>query len=157
NTDSVFYSTEEFPVLVPDGDSVTLKIVFAPDTIGNYSTLITINSDINTDTLIQRVAQQMVLKGKGSLDQSGIDESFGIKARVYPSPVNDMLTIEVLDNDPETSLSLYDISGKLFYSSTVPEDGKIVIDMNTYKPGLYFVQLKATLSGKSGYYKIIKD
>jgi hypothetical protein len=157
NLDSVFYSLEEFPILVPDGDSVPIKIIFDPDTVINYSTLITINSDINTDTLIQRVAQQVFLMGYGSPNQSGIEEIFRINARIYPSPVNDLLTIEILDINSETRLRLYDISGKLLYSTIINGDGKSVIDMNSFKSGLYFIQLEENQSGKSGYYKIIKN
>jgi hypothetical protein len=157
NLDSVFYSLEEFPILVPDGDSVPIKIIFDPNTVSNYSTLITINSDINTDTLIQRVAQQVFLMGYGSPNQSGIEEMFRINARIYPSPVNDLLTIEILDINSETRLRLYDISGKLLYSTIINGDGKSVIDMNSFKSGLYFIQLEENQSGKSGYYKIIKN
>ena len=157
NLDSVFYSLEEFPILIPDGDSVPIKIIFDPDTVGNYSTLVTINSDINTDTLVQRVAQQVYIMGYGSPDQSGIDELFGLKARVYPSPVNDLLTVEILDNNSETNLKLYNISGKLLYSTIISRNGKSIIDMNSFKPGLYFIQLKGNQPGESGYYKIIKN
>jgi hypothetical protein len=59
-----FHVVATFPVIVPPHDTFDLTIKFKPDLPGNYHDIFTINSDINTESLVQRIAQQVFLSGR---------------------------------------------------------------------------------------------
>ncbi len=60
-----FAIDESFPVDIPAHGDVELAVTFFPSTIehGYITDVLTIDSDINSDTLIRRVSQQIQLKG----------------------------------------------------------------------------------------------
>jgi len=60
-----FRVQESFPIIIPAEGQTTLTLVYEPINLqtGNISDVMTINSDINNDTLVQRIAQQVVLIG----------------------------------------------------------------------------------------------
>ncbi len=152
---AAFSSTEEFPVLVPEGESKTLKIKFDPDTLGIYTDMITMNSDINEDTLVQRIAQQVFVTGVASQNQ-GIDEMADMNVKLFPQPVSNILTIHLKRDDSEMGLELFTISGKIVYSAIFRNTGSYQLDMGEFKTGLYFIQLKEKQSGETGYFKVVK-
>ena len=151
----VFSCNEELPVLIPEGGSQTLKIKFDPDILGQYSDVVTINSDINGDTLVQRVAQQVFVTGVASPNQ-GVDEMEDMHVKLFPQPVSDILSIKLKRNDSEMSLDLYNISGNILHSAIFRNTGSYQLDMSSFKKGMYFIQLEEKQTGKTGYYKIIK-
>lgn len=60
-----FSIMEDFPITITANGETNVTIVYEPDnlTTGYITDVMTINSDINSDTLVQRVAQQVKLKG----------------------------------------------------------------------------------------------
>ncbi len=70
---------------------------------------------------------------------------------IYPNPVQDELTIDLLNNDVVTTISIYDIQGRLVYSV---KNEKSQIESNSFKwnrlnnkgnrllPGTYFLKLQ---------------
>jgi len=58
-----FYIDEDFPFTIPAGGDTIIDVAFNPLTEGYITDILTINSDIVSDTLIQRVAQQVYLSG----------------------------------------------------------------------------------------------
>jgi hypothetical protein len=62
---SAFTIEESFPITIPANGQVTLTVNFYPGSIntGLINDVLTINSDINTTSLVQRVARQIKLSG----------------------------------------------------------------------------------------------
>jgi hypothetical protein len=58
-----FYIDEDFPFTIPPLADTIIDVAFNPLDEGYITDLLTINSDIVSDTLIQRVAQQVYLSG----------------------------------------------------------------------------------------------
>ncbi len=60
-----FYINKTFPFEIPANGQVTLPIVFFPSNIntGYIQDVLTLNSDINTDQLVQRISRQVQLSG----------------------------------------------------------------------------------------------
>ncbi len=60
---SSFYIDENFPIAIPANSDTIINVAFNPVTEGYITDILTINSDIVSDTLIQRIAQQVYLAG----------------------------------------------------------------------------------------------
>ncbi len=63
NHTSSFYIDEDFPFTIPPNSDTIINVAFNPVTEGYVEDVLTINSDIVSDTLIQRIAQQVFLSG----------------------------------------------------------------------------------------------
>ena len=60
---SSFYVEESFPFTIPANGDTIINVAFNPATEGYVNDILTINSDIVSDTLIQRIARQVYLSG----------------------------------------------------------------------------------------------
>jgi len=60
---SSFYIDDNFPFTIPANSDTVISIAFEPVTEGYVTDILTINSDIVSETLIQRIAQQVYLSG----------------------------------------------------------------------------------------------
>jgi hypothetical protein len=60
---SSFYIDEDFPLTIPPNGDTIINVAFNPVTEGYVEDILTINSDIVSDALIQRIAQQVFLSG----------------------------------------------------------------------------------------------
>jgi hypothetical protein len=60
---SSFYIDENFPFTIPPNGDTIINVAFNPVTEGYVEDILTINSDIVSDALIQRIAQQVFLSG----------------------------------------------------------------------------------------------
>lgn len=74
------------------------------------------------------------------------------KLNAYPNPVKNQLTISYIDDI--NLIEVYDISGKMFYTSN-PNTSLFKVDFSNFSSGIYFVKLSA--KGNFIYFKIIKD
>jgi hypothetical protein len=74
--------------------------------------------------------------------------------QVYPVPANDQLTINI-DYNKASSVNVMDITGKLIETAPVTM-GEARIDVNNYKGGVYFYQIKDVngSSVKSGKFTV---
>ena len=59
--------------------------------------------------------------------------------KIYPNPTSNKLYVE-LEHPTRTKVSLFDISGKEVYSSFINQS-KSIIDVSSYKSGLYLVKV----------------
>ncbi len=77
---------------------------------------------------------------------------------VYPNPVDDELNIKgVVDNNEDVSIEIFDLTGKLVYSSTVTVSDytlEALVNMTDFSSGSYM--LKVTQNGESNTFKIVK-
>jgi len=77
---------------------------------------------------------EVIVVGLGNKD-------FGSGLKYYPNPMSDKVTFDLGDTYNDVLLKVYDMTGKVLISKT--HDGKqfIEVDMHTYVPGFYFVDL----------------
>jgi hypothetical protein len=59
--------------------------------------------------------------------------------RIYPNPVKDLLMIESDGQIEQGKMSIYNIEGKLVSEQLI--QGKAIIDVSIWKPGIYFYQI----------------
>jgi len=71
---------------------------------------------------------------------------------IYPNPASEMFFVESLEVG--SMVSVYDLSGKLFYSDVVKNE-KSEIDIKNWQKGIYIIQIKDT--ERIFYTKLIKE
>lgn len=85
-------------------------------------------------------------------------DGVGDALTVYPNPVDDELNIKgVVDNNEDVSIEIFDLTGKLVYSSTVTVSDytlEALVNMTDFSSGSYM--LKVTQNGESNTFKIVK-
>ena len=77
-----------------------------------------------------------------SVDVLSVD-SFGFEdLNIFPNPTSESFTIQSSQLVSETSVSLYDIQGKLvFCENVLPQNEKFRMDVSFLKNGVYFVKI----------------
>lgn len=73
--------------------------------------------------------------------------------RIYPNPVESKLYIQNLTQN--STVELFNITGKAFITSNRNDDPSFYIDMTSFNNGIYF--LKITDAEKSSVFKILKE
>ena len=64
---------------------------------------------------------------------------------IYPNPSNGLLTIETLADYDNAELIIYDLLGRLIYTTTVPSvRGKLIVDLRNQTEGEYMLRFKAS-------------
>jgi glycosidase len=58
---------------------------------------------------------------------------------IYPNPASDFLYLEGLSQSEISTVQVFEINGRVVYSRSVKES--VMIDISTFKPGLYFVKI----------------
>lgn len=85
-------------------------------------------------------------------------DGIGDALTVYPNPVDDELNIKgVVDNNEDVSIEIFNLTGKLVYSSTVTVSDytlEALVNMTDFTSGSYM--LKVTQNGESNTFKIVK-
>lgn len=85
-------------------------------------------------------------------------DGIGDALTVYPNPVDNELNIKgVVDNNEDVSIEIFDLTGKLVYSSTVTVSDytlEALVNMTDFTSGSYM--LKVTQNGESNTFKIVK-
>jgi hypothetical protein len=74
----------------------------------------------------------------------------------FPNPTSESFTLQATKLVSETTISLYDIQGKLLISKKIlPQNGTLTVDVSSLENGVYFV--KVSSEGKSVVKKLIKN
>jgi len=73
-----FLIIDSFPFTIPSFSAYDLTIKFKPEIPGNYQDIFTINSDINSESLVQRISRQVYLTG-------GFHDTIPPSVTIYPS------------------------------------------------------------------------
>lgn len=77
-----------------------------------------------------------------------------INIHLYPNPVNKNLNIALPEIKAKVIISVCDISGKSLWINEQKNTNNIVLDMENYMPGIYFINLETEDFRRT--YKIIK-
>ncbi len=153
---SAFSIENEFPIAISKGEFTYLQVKFSPDSVGEFEDIITLNSDINSDTLIQRIAQQVYLIGNATSGQS-INNNINPQILIYPNPTINDLTIEFPINSFSGDLKIYNIYGAIIVSQQLVGSQKVTLNLAKYSKGLYFVSLTEQYNTGTQLFKIVKD
>lgn len=76
-----------------------------------------------------------------AIDFIGLEESSMASSEIYPNPTNGEFTILLGGDEKEVSVELFDIKGKVIYTSNQKNIGSITVDMDLPR-GIYFVRLR---------------
>jgi len=150
-----FILENELPITIPSGGSVSLQITFNPSATGTYTDVLTLNSDISTPELVQRIAQQVRLIGHATEGQSTGD-LLGIDFIISPNPTTDFVKVN-FESELETGkFILYDYSGKKVFENSLSQRNEIKINMRQLPAGLYFLEIQNSKQNTTERVKIIK-
>ena len=152
---SAFTVENEFPITIAQGESKNLQVKFNPEEVGFFEGKITINSDINSDTLVQRIAQQVYLVGNATTGQS-VNQQTDKDMLIYPNPVANELIIEFSKNHFMGKIQLHNIFGSVMIEQIIDKDQKITLDISQFSNGVYFVHLIDKYNKALKFYKIVK-
>ncbi len=83
--------------------------------------------------------------------------SFGFNdLELYPNPTSESFTVQSSQLVSETTISLYDIQGKVLISEKMqPQNGTLTMDVSSLENGVYFVRISS--EGNSVVKKLLKD
>jgi len=151
-----FSIENEFPISIPQNQNVQLKVKFIPDSVGEFDGILTINSDINSDTLVQRIAQQVYLVGHATSGQS-VNLFNNFQTLIYPNPVTDNVTIEFSKEYFSGKIQLHNIYGEVVFEQLIDNGQKIILNISQLQKGVYLIYLFQKDYGVSENYKIIKN
>lgn len=155
-SNTFFGAVTEFPILVPAKESRIMLIKFEPDQTGIYQDVLTINSDINNDTLVQRIAQQVFLVGNATSGQSVTSSVIQLKAEIFPNPACDKLNILLEKSLVIAEICLYNQAGQCLIKKQFDSvSNNCTIDISNFKSGLYILKI-ITMDGQIGKYKFEK-
>lgn len=152
---NVFSIEEEFPIAIPSNQNVQLNVKFTPDAAGEFDGMMTINSDINSDTLVQRIAQQVYLVGNATNGQS-VNQPRDNGVLIFPNPTTNNLNIRFLNNQSINKIQLHNVYGSVLIERIIDGDQKTSFDISLFPNGVYFVYLIEKDNSEPEFYKIIK-
>jgi len=149
--DTAFTLTNDFPILIPDGDSIELEIFFDPPSEGHFQDILTINSDINTETVVQRIAQQVFVEADAIVNDYP-EHNLNSIVKLYPNPNQGVIHLTFEKNDLY-KISLTNALGKVIYSGNNNGQKYFTLDIENEPSGVYFIQIQGL---NSGYFNCIK-
>jgi hypothetical protein len=150
-----FTVEETFPVTLPAGGEVTLKVTFTPASSGDYSDVLTINSDINSDTLVRRIARQVSLSGNATVGQ-GISDQKTLQVIASPNPVRDVLSLSFSGKQESIQMTLWDGTGKKIKNAVYRDLSECRISMEEVPSGLCVIELRNLEDQSVATLKIMK-
>lgn len=157
HSDAFTISSSPFPSSLAPGQEKSLTLSFSPDSIerAEVQDILTINSDIDSDTLVQRIAVQVHLSGTKDYQASAIiSERTQGSIEVYPNPASELLNIRS-SHPMSGTLTFYTMDGRVVYRchfSTSEQN----YDVRFLRKGLYLLELHDTNSDKAFRRKILK-
>jgi len=151
-----FIVENELPVTIPAEEYTTLQVTFIPAETGSYADVLTLNSDINTEELVQRIAQQVDLAGHGTEGQ-GVGNFSEIKIAVSPNPVKNLAHISFEKNIENVAIKLFDQTGRQVLHTSYSGISKCTLDMSTLAEGMYFLEVHNDIGKMNTRIKIIKN
>jgi len=150
-----FFTVEnDLSIIIPANESMALLVKFKSDTIGTFLDCLTLNSDINTDTLVRRIARQVALCGVVVDDQNAnnyLESGFTL----MPNPASEYLNIRFADHI-SGKLLIYDLKGQKLAEELFSQVAEVKINVQSYPVGLYFIEIDRTDRKSKNRVKFIK-
>ncbi len=146
--------TNNLPVIIGGGASADLEVMIIGTEPGAWDDDLTLCWEINSDTLVQRIATQVSLSGFIKGEQSVSETAFRNHFNLYPNPSSGSFTLQSQDLTI-AGIRVTGIDGAVV--SSMPRVGEPKVTFgNALKPGIYFVEIR-TGSGKIFTTKVIKQ
>ncbi|MBK9643390.1 MAG: T9SS type A sorting domain-containing protein [Saprospiraceae bacterium] len=99
-------------------------------------------SGIIKDYAYNSIPNQPILAGQTSV--TGITENISASSiSLYPNPATNYLTITLQGDNKKAEVTIMDITGKIFYSTTENETQELKINTKDFAEGVYLVQVKS--------------
>lgn len=143
------------PVTLQPGEEATFRVKFGPAPIGEYSDVLSLYEDIETDSVIQRIACQVYLQGKANEDNS-IFEPEANFVNVSPNPGTGKFTICTSADKLPLMLELTDLSGNVIKRFNRLNKEKLTVNLSAYPGGIYFLKAMNTKKNLRQTLKLIK-
>lgn len=153
---NVFTVLDEFPIEIAANQSKTLEIRFEPSAMGMYEDLITFNYDINSDSLVQRIAVQLPVEGK-AYESNDMDESSQKSIRLYPNPFKDKFKIYSTEYMKDIRIKIYNTKSQLVAKYEFEDFRQREIDLSRQPNGVYYCQISRGKSKNPLMIKVIKN
>jgi len=150
----LFFIANSFPFTIPPHDTYEVTVGFNPQNAGESHDILTINSDINSDTLVQRIARQVYLQ----VDYPSTHPELEISeiADYFPNPNKGMLTLRFKKEGPK-SIYIWNSSGSLIFKTGQVNEDVFQIDLKKERTGIYFIQIKLQNEEIHYNFKMIKS
>jgi len=87
-------------------------------------------------------------------EQTKLTDNFNSNIQIYPNPVNDKITIDMVDVTENTTVTIINFAGQTIYSNNIT-DSKTIIDLSSYSPGIYMAKIVS--NGTSKTIKLVKN
>ena len=154
HTNAFIIDDNLLPMTLMPNEEKNINLLYYPYDIDSsvVNDVLTINSDINSDTLIQRVAVQVFLTGTKLYSAVGGYSTDHI--RIYPNPVQDHVSIRsprLLKGE----LMIYSMNGSLVYKKDM-NDNRVSIDFRKFEKGMYLIEIYDESSNEYHRKKIVK-
>src|SRR5690606_13185486 len=84
--------------------------------------------------------------------------SFGLEdLSIFPNPTSESFTIKSSKLISDTTVSIYDVQGKLLVSDKmVPQNGQFTVNISSLENGIYFVKISFRHGGQAEGNSIVK-
>ncbi len=138
-TNAFYPANNTFPLTLAPQEEKMLKVYYYPYSIQSAEVhdVLTINSDITSDTLVQRIAVQVHLTGTKIYSSRKDDWADGVK--IYPNPAQDHITIH-LPHKIRGSVYIYAADGSLVIRKMF-DDATQTIDLEDMAKGIYMIRI----------------
>lgn len=109
---------------------------FTATAVGNYAVEVTQNGCMVTSPCV-------------NIATLGIsDDVFGAGIKLYPNPTTGNVTLSFNENIAETTFTIFDVIGKEVYVSQKVNEKSVLLNINHFSSGVYFVQIQNDKSQK---------
>lgn len=135
----VYTVTNDLPILLPQGGTQEIQVKFQPGTPGIFEDQLTFCWDINNDTLEQRIAIQVKLKGTAA-GEEGIENMQVAGFKIYPNPFKNVIVIESEMKVIE-EMTVLDIAGKMIFQRNKIHS-RIINQQLNLPTGIYLLRIK---------------
>jgi len=153
--DDAFTILNDFPFAIGAGQEHDLYCLFHPDTIGYFHDILTIQSDINTPELTQRIARQVLTEGISSLDAGIPVVPKKLTVDLFPNPHNGTFQLD-FGTEGFYEISIINLAGETIQTERTSSTTYISNYLNDKLSGNYILYIMDLNSGKSCYLKTIK-
>jgi hypothetical protein len=145
-------NAQEMPLTIGPGGTRFLAFFFYPDAEAEFTDVLTICNNIESDELIQRIAKQLPVKAVAS-EEAGIDEPVSDKISVDPNPSRGgIFYINGINPAEIESISILSSDGSIL--NEITNSISRSIDLTDYPSGMYI--LKITHQNKVFSQRVIK-
>lgn len=71
----------------------------------------------------------------------GIEEENVLKANIYPNPASDILNVQFDTEIKNISINIFDLSGRIVFSSLLPDGKQFILPVSTIASGTYILEI----------------